>query len=127
METIGDRIKYLRKTKLDKTQKEFGDRLGLKPNSISDIESGKNNPTQQTIKAICREFGINEDWLVNGTGGPDNMWIPEDMTYIQNVGKLGNEKNEFKKFYLNTMMNLSDDFWDYIYNEFKKFSDKKGE
>lgn len=127
METIGDRIKYLRKTKLNKTQKEFGDCLGLKPNSISDIENGKNNPTQQTIKAICREFAIYEDWLINGTGGPDNMSISDDIAYIQNVGKLGNEKNEFKKFYLNTMMNLPDDFWDYIYNEFKKFSDKKGE
>ena len=127
METIGDRIKYLRKTKLDKTQKEFGDRIGLKPNSISDIESGKNNPTQQTIKAICREFGVNEDWLLNGTGGKDNIFIPEDMIYIHNVGKLGNEKNEFKKFYLNTMMSFPDEFWDYLYNEFKKFSDKKGE
>lgn len=127
METIGDRIKYLRKTKLRKTQKNFGDCLGLMPNSISDIESGKNNPTKQTIKAICREFAINEDWLVNGTGGPDNMSISDDITYIQNIGNLGNEKNEFKKFYLNTMMNLPDDFWDYIYNEFKKFSDKNGE
>ncbi len=126
METIGDRIKYLRKTKLGKTQKDFGDCLGLMPNSISDIESGKNNPTKQTIKAICREFAINEDWLVNGTGGPDNMSISDDIAYIQNIGKLGNEKNEFKKFYLNTMINLPDNFWDYIYNEFKKFSDKKG-
>ncbi len=127
MESIGDRIKYLRKTKLSKTQKDFGDHIGLKPNSISDIESGKNNPTQQTIKAICREFSVNEDWLLNGTGGTDNIFIPQDMTYIKNIGQLGNEKNEFKKFYLNTMMSLSDDFWDYLYEEFKKFSEKKGE
>lgn len=66
METIGERIRRLRKNVLDKTQKEFGSQIGLKPNSVSDIESGKNNPTEQTIKAICREFSINEDWIRNG-------------------------------------------------------------
>jgi hypothetical protein len=49
------------------------------------------------------------------------------MQYFQNVGKLGNEKNEFKKFYLNMMMGLPDEYWDYIYKEFKKFEDKKEE
>lgn len=109
------------------TLEEFGRRLGVSKAAISRLEKGERNITEQMILAICREFDVNEDWFRNGTGGPDNMLIPEDMSYIQNIGKLGNEKNEFKKFYLNTMMNLSDDFWDYIYNEFKKFSDKKGE
>ena len=54
------------------------------------------------------------------------MFIPEDMKYFQNVGKLGNEKNEFKKFYLNMMMGLPDEFWEYVYKEFKKFEEKKG-
>ena len=52
MEAIGDRIKRLRKEILDKTQKEFGEHIGLKPNSVSDIESGKNNLTEQTANAI---------------------------------------------------------------------------
>ena len=68
MNSIGERIKYLRKEILQKTQKDFGTCIGLKPNSVSDIESGKNNPTLQTIKAICREFAINEDWIRNGHG-----------------------------------------------------------
>ena len=63
---VGDRIKLLRKEELHKTQKNFGNCIGLKPNSVSDIESGKNNPTQQTIKAICREFNVNQDWILNG-------------------------------------------------------------
>ena len=58
MDSIGERIKHLRKEILEKTQKEFGSQIGLKPNSVSDIESGKNKPTEQTIKAICREFNI---------------------------------------------------------------------
>ena len=68
MQSIGERIKYLRKVILDMTQKDFGSKIGLKPNSVSDIESGKNKPTNQTIKAICREFNINEDWLQTEEG-----------------------------------------------------------
>lgn len=74
--SIGDRIKLLRKEKLHKTQKEFGNCIGLKPNSVSDIESGKNNPTQQTIKAICREFNVSQDWILTGSG--EIYDIPED-------------------------------------------------
>lgn len=87
METIGDRIKKIRKEKLHRTQKEFGDCIGLKPNSVSDIENGKNNPTQQTIKAICREFSISEQWLQTGNGDMNNTLPPADevMAAITNV------------------------------------------
>lgn len=60
---LGERIRYIRKEILNITQKEFGEQIGLKANSVSDIEKGKNNPTEQTIKAICREFNITEEWL----------------------------------------------------------------
>ena len=123
---MNNRIKQLRK-KLNLTQQEFANRLGLKRNSVANYETGRNTPIDPIITSICREFNVNEDWLRNGTGGIDNMFVPEDAIYLQNIGKLGNEKNEFKKFYLNTMMNLPDEFWDYIYNEFQKFNDKKGE
>lgn len=121
-----ERIKELRQ-KLDLTLEEFGKRLGVTKTSISRIENGINNVTEQMFLSICREFNVNEDWLRNGTGGTENMFIPEDMIFISNIGRLGNEKNKFKKFYLNMMMNLPDEYWDYIYKEFKKFSNKKEE
>lgn len=123
---MNERIKKVRDY-FGLTQEEFGKKIGAARNTIANYENGNRTPGKSIILSICREFGVNEDWLRNGTGGPDNMLIPEDMAYIHNIGKLGNEKNEFKKFYLNAMMNLSDDFWDYLYDEFKKFSDKKGE
>jgi len=123
---INIRVKKVREY-LKKSQKAFGSALGLKPNSVSDIETGKNNVSEQSIKAICREFNVNEDWLRTGSGGDENMFVSEDIQYFQNVGKLGNEKNEFKKFYLNMMMGLPDEYWDYIYKEFKKFEEKKEE
>lgn len=63
---LGDRIKALRKS-LDLTQQEFGARIGMKRNSIAQVESGRST-SDQTIFSICREFNVNEEWLRNGTG-----------------------------------------------------------
>lgn len=46
----------------------FGDRLGISSPSVSRLESGINNPSEQTIRAICSEFNVNRDWLVDGVG-----------------------------------------------------------
>lgn len=116
-----DRIKQIRK-QASLTQVEFGERIGVKGNTITNYENGLRNPTDAVILSICREFNVNETWLRTGKG---EMFIPEDMSYLYNVGKLASEKNEFKRFYLHMMMNLPDEYWDYIYNEFKKFSNKK--
>lgn len=123
---MNKRIKEIREF-FKLTQEEFGNKIGVARNTIANYENGNRTPGKSVILSICREFNINEDWLQNGTGGSDNMLIPEDMTFINDIGKLGSEKNDFKKFYLKSMMNLPDEFWDYLYNEFQKFNDKKGE
>lgn len=70
--TFGERIKKARKV-LDLTQQELASRIGIKPNSISLIESGNRNASEQVILSICREFGVNETWLRTGKG---EMFIP---------------------------------------------------
>lgn len=123
---MNTRIKELRK-KLGLTQQEFANKLNIKRGAIANYEIGRNDPIDAVVSLICKEFNVNEDWLRTGNGGAENMFIPEDMIYYHNVGKLGSEKNEFKKFYLNMLMNLPEEYWNYIYQEFKKFEEKKGE
>lgn len=67
METINERIYKLRK-ELSLSQDAFGEKIGIKKASISMIEKGKNNPSEQTIKSICREFNVSYAWLVEGIG-----------------------------------------------------------
>lgn len=64
---IKDRIKQVRKG-AGLTQTEFGERIGAKKGTIVCYESGARNPLPMTIKAISREFGISEDWLITGEG-----------------------------------------------------------
>ena len=120
---MNNRIKEVRK-KIGLSQEEFGKRLMVTKTSISKIEAGINNPSDQTIKLICSEFNVNEDWLRTGIGDENNMFITDDMKYFQNLGKLAAEKNGFKKFCLNMIMGLPDEYWDYIYREFKKFDNE---
>lgn len=100
MDSIGERIKYLRKEILKKTQKDFGSQIGLKSNSVSDIENGKNKPTEQTIKAICREFNIGYLWLTEGIEPMKESLDTDSMARIDDIMTGENEfaKNLFKEF-----------------------------
>lgn len=62
---LKDRIKKVRKDhKL--TQAKFGERIGVKGNTVTGYETGLRNPTDAVILSICREFNINEEWLRTG-------------------------------------------------------------
>ena len=71
--TLGERVRKIRR-QMDLTQQDFGKRIGIKSNSVSLIESGGRNASDQVVLAICREFDISEDWLRTGAG---EMFEPE--------------------------------------------------
>lgn len=64
---MNQRIRELRKA-ISLSGEKFGERLGVGKVAVSQMETGKNAVTEQNIKAICREFNVNEDWLRNGNG-----------------------------------------------------------
>lgn len=64
-----ERIKNLRKNHLKLTQEAFGERLGVSRSVINNIERNVlARPEQKLslIKLICKEFSVNEDWILNG-------------------------------------------------------------
>lgn len=92
---MNERIKKLRR-KLELSQEEFGERLEITRSSISRIESGINNPSDQTIKLICSEFHVNENWLRTGQGGDENMFKKEfpNNEYMAYATLIGNGAND---------------------------------
>lgn len=65
--TINERMREVRKhEKLNQT--EFANRVGISMSSISQMERGVINPTNQTIEFVCREFNVNRSWLETGEG-----------------------------------------------------------
>lgn len=64
---MNNRIREIRQHS-NLSMKAFGDRLGISSAAVSKIETGINAPSEQTIRAICSEFSVNRDWLVDGVG-----------------------------------------------------------
>lgn len=76
-----DRIKKIRKdSKL--TQVEFGERIGVKGNTVTGYETGLRNPTDAVLRSICREFRVNETWLRTGEGEMFQELPPEDEVAV---------------------------------------------
>lgn len=56
---------------------EFAKRMNLSQSFVSELCSGRNNPSDRTISDICREFGVSEVWLRTGEGEMFHQLDPE--------------------------------------------------
>ena len=65
--TNGERVNEVRKS-LGLTLEKFGEKLGVTKTTISRIEKGVNNLTDQLAISICREYNVNYDYLMYGEG-----------------------------------------------------------
>lgn len=78
--TKGERVKKIR---IDEglTLEKFGERLGVTSSTVSRVENGVHELTDQMFMAICREYGINKEWLRSGKGSmkrsPDEFSLDE--------------------------------------------------
>ena len=72
---------------LDLTQQKFGERIGIKGNTVAQYELGRNEPIDAVLSLICREFNVNEEWLRNGEG---EMFKPAPSDVLD---QLANEYN----------------------------------
>lgn len=64
-----DRIKKIR-TDAGLNQTDFAKKLSISRSAVCKIESGENNPSEQTLKLIQADFSVNENWLRTGEGEP---------------------------------------------------------
>lgn len=102
--TPGERVNAVRRTK-EMTMEQFGERIGIQKSAISKIEKDKVNLSDQTVRSICREFGVNEVWLRTGEGGDKNMFtkVSDDDRFSLNLGKLSKSENEIARNMLNAI------------------------
>lgn len=103
--TQGERIREVRKT-LGLTLEKFGEKIGMKKNSVSQIENGKNSVTEQVVKSICREFNVDYMWLTTGDG---EMFIDNDDDFIERIDRIMAGEDEARKNLFKFMLELSDD------------------
>lgn len=123
--TIEDRILIIRK-KLELSQEEFGERIGVTKSTISLLERKLRNPSERVIRDICREFNINEKWLRNGVGGEDNMFIdvtPQEKAYNR-FGYIMENATPSKKAALSVLLemlySIPDEQWEMMMKQFEE-------
>lgn len=74
---IGNRIKEVRKSQ-NMTQTEFGEKIGVKGNTITGYENGTRRPSDSIINYICLLFDVDQTWLRTGEGKME-LPIPDPL------------------------------------------------
>ena len=102
---MNGRIKLIRKT-LGISQRDFGQKIGISDTAVSKLESGERNPSEQTLKSICREFNVDYFWLTEGADVDMFMKLPNTL-----MEKLSERYNLNKKsqMVLKTYLEAPDD------------------
>lgn len=88
-----EQLKKLRKH-LDMTQQAFADKIGMKQNTIAQYEMGRTTPSDAIVFSICREFGVNENWLRTGDG---EMFadVPVEDEYFKAATQISKSGDKF--------------------------------
>ena len=108
---MNERLKELRKDYLHLTLEKFGEPLGVKHNTVSQLENGKNKLTDQMILSICRTYNVNEEWLRTGKGSVFND-ISRFTKISEWVGLVMSEyPATFKSRFINMLYNLDESEW----------------
>lgn len=110
---MNDRIKQVRKTtKL--TQSAFGERIGVKGNTVTGWESGIRIPSEAILTSISREFGVDEHWLRTGEG---DMFKPvsrdeEIAAFMGDV--MRGETDDFRRRLVAVLAKLDSEEWELL-------------
>jgi transcriptional regulator with XRE-family HTH domain len=110
METIGERLKRLRK-ELKLRQGEFARRIDLSQSMLSGIENGNEILSDRNMKLICLEFGVNLEWLQHGGDGPifkSQELTSDEKELLETYDKLISETQKEVRDYANEKLELQE-------------------
>ena len=117
--TIGERIKVLRKEK-NLSMEGFGSVIGMGKSAVSRIENGVNGTTDQTIRSICREFGVNERWIRTGDGEMFEQTRASVLDRLSTEYDLSREQRSVIEAFLDLDPQERDVILKYVHNVFDR-------
>ena len=120
--TENERIKEIRKEK-DLTQTEFGAPIGLKRAAVSMIESGASAVSNQVRLAVCREYGVREEWLRTGEG---EKFTPRQTSeeLERFFSKVTFETPGFRRALLTVLSRLTDKEWGIVEEKARELAEE---
>ncbi len=92
---IGERLKQIRQV-LGIKQVDLAKVLKINPSAISQMESGRTNPSLETLSELVVNYNVNLHWLITGIGkmfNTANDTSPQNGSW-DNFQKLLNDRLE---------------------------------
>lgn len=120
---VYERVRLLRKDTLKMSMEAFGKRLGVSRDVINNIEHNRLAKPDQKLslyKLICSEFGINENWLLNGTG---DMYADDKTEYDTLIDRVMTGQHEFAKNIFKTFALFDEADWEALRRMIEKYID----
>lgn len=110
MSKLNERIKaVVEESGMTKTA--FGDSINLTAASISQLISGKQNPSERTVKDICKVFHIRREWILDGTGEMyESMERSEELHSF--FGSLINDDVPFRSEIIYALSKMPPEWWE---------------
>ena len=116
---LDDRIKYIMKEQ-GINQRELGDAISITQSAVSFILSGKNTPSEQTLRLIAETYGYNIEWLKTGEGYPRAQKTRKQQIMDLTAKMLQAEEESFISRVGAALSELTPDEWEVFENFCKK-------
>lgn len=109
MNTIGERLKQIRKAQPGKlSQEAFAETLKVTRTAYAKYEMDLVVPSDAVIKLVCQLYGKNERWLKNGEGNPD---VERQAPLYEEIAAIMRGEDPFKVATMVSLAQMSDDWW----------------
>lgn len=109
MQTINERIGIVLE-RSGKTKTAFGESLNVSQQYISKlVRTG--NPSELLIDDICEKYHVRKEWLLHGTGDPDQPLDRQDEIAKLTADLFKGQKNSFKERLILALSRLDEDEW----------------
>ena len=108
--TINQRMKAVRKH-FSMTQEEFATHLGISYAAVSMVERGINGVSEQNIRAMVRDFHVNENWLRTGEGPMFTGVLATDEVAAF-MGDILSDDDDFRRRFISLLAKLTPEEWE---------------
>ncbi len=121
--TIGGRIRKIRKEN-KKNLDDFGKAIGITGAMVSMMENGKAAVIDRTVKSICREYGVREEWLRTGQG-PMMVERPRDEALAAELEKvLTAGAGDFRRKMISVLVQMPPEWWNELEKKARELSEE---
>lgn len=104
---LAGRIKIVREA-LHLSQREFGERLGVSRDVISNIEYGRVVPKKLLVQHMCQQYKVNTHWLETGEGEMFDGDFQSEDKFVEALSIFKSLRPEFQDYALEQIKKLAE-------------------